>query len=667
MSRDIYLSYSIFVTDLIIKKTKMKKILLSACAILVASATFAQQRMAEMPKENTLRFAVNNPLVSVPSLNSAAAAPTQIWSDDFSSDTNWVIDHDVTSCSLDWQIGTNSTTGSYQTADITSTTASNGWAMIDSDAYGGTTGGTEVEDCWLTMAHPVDLNAFPNVNLYFESNYRSYNSEQTYVVVGIGDGAGEVIWPDLEPGTDISTLTNVFKPFDFASGDETTNGELVGVNISSALVGLTSIQLSDIYIRFHWTGTWGYAWFIDDAYLAETPDNSIAFDDAVTGGYHVDYLNYSPSGLNDIIGLDYSVTPIDQLTVRPFSCEAVISNTGISSQSVVLQYNVTGTAFSGESSPVVLASSEEATVAATPTFSPGIGSYVVDMWAEADSAGTGSIITTTDIESRDIEVSQYLYAKDEGAAKQAGSRVIGGVDDANEITTRFEIYANADLYSLRVFIDDSSTVGAKVYAVIYELDSTANDGVLFLDVSDDYTLTAQDINNWIDIPLLNSITLFSGFAYEFGVGGYQHPIDRSILGITANTSLYNGEHSLLDKPGLAINSATGLPYGVPTWFYITSTPMVRMNFDPGSVSTVSDVKQSIFDVYPNPCNGSFTISSDEYNDFLLSVINVLGQTVYSDIIDSKLTKVNLTGMSKGIYTVELKDENTIYTEKVIVE
>ena len=43
MNTAIWLSYSIFVADLIIKKTKMKKTLLSACAILVASATFAQQ------------------------------------------------------------------------------------------------------------------------------------------------------------------------------------------------------------------------------------------------------------------------------------------------------------------------------------------------------------------------------------------------------------------------------------------------------------------------------------------------------------------------------------------------------------------------------------------------------------------------------------------------
>ena len=156
--------------------------------------------------------------------------------------------------------------------------------MIDSDAYGGTTGGTEVEDCWLTMANPVDLNGYPYVTLEFETQYRSYNSEQCYIVVGIGDGAGNVTWPDLDPTTDISTMTNVFDPFPgYTSGNATTNPELVTVNISSALVGLTPTELADIYIRFHWTGTWGYAWFVDDFSIS-------GFPMGVMGDYNMDLV-----------------------------------------------------------------------------------------------------------------------------------------------------------------------------------------------------------------------------------------------------------------------------------------------------------------------------------------------------------------------------------------
>jgi len=284
------------------------------------------------------------------------------------------------------------------------------------------------------------------------------------------------------------------------------------------------------------------------------------------------------------------------------------------------------------------------------------------MWAEADSAGAGLVITNSSIETRNIEVSQYLYAKDEGAANLAGGYAVGDSDDQNQITSRFEIYANADLYSLRVFIDDVSTVGAKVYAVIYEADSTASNSLFFLDQSDDYTLTAQDLGNWVDIPFLNPISLLAGYAYEFGIGGYQHPTDISLVGTTANPALYNGEHSSFDELGLSTQSA-----GSPTWYYITSTPMVRMNFEPIIQSAISEFGVSMFDVYPNPSLGSFTIALEEAGEFTVSVINVLGQTVYTDVINSKLTKVNLTGISKGMYTVELSSGDVLYTEKLIIE
>ena len=89
------------------------------------------------------------------------------------------------------------------------------------------------------------------------------------IVVGVGDGSGNVTWPDLNTTTNISTMNNVFKVFPgYNSGDETTNPELISVNISSALDSLTSTELANIYIRFHWTGTWGYAWYVDDVSIS---------------------------------------------------------------------------------------------------------------------------------------------------------------------------------------------------------------------------------------------------------------------------------------------------------------------------------------------------------------------------------------------------------------
>ena len=623
----------------------MKKILLSACAVLVALATFAQSKMAELPKEAAIKFLANDvPVNYVPSISMAAPAPAPapFWFNQFDNSADWTTYDAINGGLQDWVIGTAGPTGSFSMpmGAIASTSTANGFAMYDSDALG--TSATNTQDATITYNGTVDCSAYSYVNINFESSHRKF---QDSVFVEVSNDA----WITFERfEVHASQVSN----------ESSTNPEFVSVNISNVAGNQASVSF-----RFHYEGQWDYAWMVDDVNFTETPDNLMSINNAVTGGYWVDYQNYSASGLNTMIGLDYTVTPVDQVAVRPFSCEAVIMNAGISSQSSVLRYDVTGSAtYSGSSVATVLASSDNVTIAATPTFSPGIGNYVVEMWAEADSAGAGLVTTNSTIETRNIEVSQYLYAKDEGAANQAGAYAVGDSDDQNQITSRFEIYANDDLYSLRVFIDDGSTVGAKVYAVIYESDSTASNSLFFLDQSDDYTLTAQDLGNWIDVPFLNPISLFAGYAYEFGVGGYQHPVDISRVGTTANPALYNGEHSSFDELGLSTQSA-----GTPTWYYITSTPMVRMNFEPIIQSAISEFGVSMFDVYPNPSLGSFTIYLEESGEFAVSVINVLGQTVYTNVIDSELTKVNLTGISKGMYTVELSSGDVLYTEKLIIE
>ena len=126
--------------------------------------------------------------------------------------------------------------------------------------------------------------------------------------------------------------------------------------------------------------------------------------------------------------------------------------------------------------------------------------------------------------------------------------------------------------------------------------------------------------------------------------------------------MYNGEHSIFDELGLSDQSA-----GTPTWYYTTSTPMARMNFDPSIISQVYDVKQTIFNVYPNPTNGVFAVELDATAKYDLTVYNVLGQTVLSESINTMSITIDLSSFDKGVYTVELKDKNAIYTEKVIVK
>ena len=645
----------------------MKKLYISIFALSLAINAFSQIDSQCLTIEDGKKVKQN---LEFNSNKFTAPSPLPIWAEDFANGipTSWE------NSTVPWVYRGTSTSpsnsvggqGAYSGINnspatnnpISSPTANNGFLIFDSDYYDNNgvvgafgTGSYATPHNGELLTDMIDLSSYSDVTLKMNSYFRTYAGQAfiDFYVSGVFQER-------------IQVHTNL------AVNASSSIDEVILARIPFSVVGNADVQMSFVFegSTNSNNGFSGYYfWQIDDLELVETPVNLIEIEDVVIGGYWIDYINYSGSGLNGIIGLDYTITPTSQLANHPYSIEGILRNSGSADQLSMLKYEVYGASgsYSGASTPTTVIAysatntNDSMVVAANPLLSPVIGVYGVSIWAESDSLGT--ITSVSDTVYKGIEISEYIYAKDYGE-NNSGSYILGGVEDQNHISTRYEMYADEQLTGLRVYISDRSHVGAEVKAVLYELDSTATEPI-FLAESDNYILTAQDLGSWVDIPFDGGIDLYSGWAYEFGIAGFVHPTDSAYVG-TSGISLYNGEHSLFDELGLSTQSA-----GTPTWYYITATPMVRMNFDPGSANAVSDMKQTIFTTYPNPTNGIFTIRLGEVANYDVTVNNVLGQTVFSTTTNEMNTTIDLSNFDKGVYTVELKDENAIYTEKIIVE
>ncbi|MBC8510522.1 MAG: hypothetical protein H8D33_02535, partial [Cryomorphaceae bacterium] len=105
-----------------------------------------------------------------------------------------------------------------------------------------------------------------------------------------------------------------------------------------------------------------------------------------------------------------------------------------------------------------------------------------------------------------------------------------------------------------------------------------------LDQTDDYTIQPSDLGAWITLSFSSEYTLTAGTTFRIALGSYLNPLDT--VGInTSGVGNYSSQ-GLYDKDGIYSD-----PVGTPNWYTISGIPMLRMNFDPGSVSAVSDVKQ----------------------------------------------------------------------------
>ena len=74
-------------------------------------------------------------------------------------------------------------------------------------------------------------------------------------------------------------------------------------------------------------------------------------------------------------------------------------------------------------------------------------------------------------------------------------------------------------------------------------------------------------------------------------------------------------------------------------------------------------------VYPNPSNGNFTLSIEDYNhsNFKINVIDVTGKLVYNQQINSPQTSINLEKLNKGIYFMQLNDGVNQTTKRIVIQ
>ena len=636
----------------------MKKIYLFILIGLGLSLNAQQNEFLKPIKKDVLEYQRTSKIS--PSVNK-----TVIYSNTFANPSDWVIAHDATACSLDWQVGTGlACTGSYPIATIVSTTASDGYAMLDSDSYGGATGGTEIEDSWLTMASPVDLNGYPNVVVEFETQYRRYNSENPYIVVGIGDGSGNVVWPDLDPTTDITNMSNVFYAFpDWASqsgvtGNATANPEVVQVNISAALVGLTTTQLADIYIRFNWTGTWGYAWFVDDFKIVEQAANDIQ---AQSGWIFETNSN----------GAEYGRTPIAHAGTDYDIGGSVVNFGALDQTNVTLDVNFSGpSTISSTSSIALLENDSSHTFNNSENVNLQVGVYngTYTFSSDADTADANNVY------ERNFEITSDLYSLDginvhptnSLDLSSLGSNSWADAADGLVCATLYPMKQNEVINSVRTYITTTSMANSEV--VLYILDSLDMVSGMFgnaLFTSDLYTVTANDVSQgYFDIPV---VTL-TGWDPNTGQNTWAN-LDVTPGNYYAAVELYSAGNTydirILDDetvPQPAWQSVIWYPQDQA----YTNGNAFAIQLILGNNVNVTESTLEEVSVYPNPSNGVFNVNTSSNETLNANVFDVAGKLIYTSTLSNSST-IDLSNFGKGTYILELSNSKGSHKETLTVQ
>lgn len=605
-------------------------------SVAFAFSAIAQTTNHELTKKDTRTVSKATSVVSIPS---SASTATVIWQNDCSNISDWTLAN-TSIPPIDWSIEMDPAAIPVTAlSPFNSSTASNGYLFINSDATGGgDNDGTPVE-CTATSPM-IDLTGWPYVQLTFSHNYRWWQDDRA-VRVSVDGGTS---WTQY----DITSLVGGNVADGYPNLQNSNNPQNEIINISSIAGDQDSVMVQFYYFD---NDIWAWYWAVDDVAISEIPDNAMNITDAVQGGWWVNYANV---GSGD--GYDYTYKPLSQMT-NPYSFEAVLRNAGIAPQNTYLNAHVIDdmgtTVYSDVSSTLLLdVIYPQDTFAANSTFTPTTtGVYTVNMWGTGDSTSSPTTTLTT-------VVTNYIYGRDEDSPDGAWrvGRSCGGM----VLGAKYDMYTDETLYSIQAHIDDESVVGTSVYAILYEDDP--NGDPIYLTQSDDYTITAADLGNWIEIPFDGGQDVYAGTPYVAAIAGYPNPVDTFLVSVSG-TSLAG---CYIQDNGCDIGSG-----GFGYWYTTSETPMIRMNFDPASLS-VENIFVDEFSVHPNPTNGTFTLELNNVksDDYKISITNVLGQEVYlilKEINGTISEDIDISNLEKGVYILEISSSESSVSEKIILE
>lgn len=566
-----------------------------------------------------------------------------IWSNDFNTPADWVIDNDgQTGSTYGWTI--DAVADSWYFGSGMNSTSGGNFAELSN---GDPTQGTQALDVvyTLTTAVGIDIPNLPantgntdQVTLQFEQYGARFNDLQ-----------------ELQISTDGITFTpiwnNNYHPVLSATapGNQYPNPELISINLAPYITG----NANNFWIRFAWTTNYPsaatnpnvwvtYGWLIDDLKIFTNPDNDLEAQDPYWG---TAYLNY------------YQI-PLTQTAPIDFTTNAF--NNGITTQTnAVLNVDITGAeTFSGTSQTANIAPGAYDSLILSTPFTPGtVGTYNVS-WGITQTE-VDDVPSNNDNADITFNVTDYIYARDKGT--QTGTNSNGG--EGYEVGNLFDIWTTQNAYKIDLKLSNTTQVGSILQGKIYYLDPAASDlasGLSQVGETNFHQVVASNFSGILSLPLLFPTQLDANSTYLVvirtdGDGGATNDVVIAAAGTSdPQTSFFYDETD-------------------QTWYYTTNTPMVRLNFFDDLGLDESGALANL-NAFPNPATDlvSITYSLNNSSDINIEVLDITGKTVASISQGVKeqgtyKADINTSTFAAGVYYANVSHGEGVSTIKFVVK
>ena len=556
-------------------------------------------------------------------------------------------------------------TGDFGAASaMNSTTAANGLLIVDSDLFGADANydAAWIENSWVQTGEAIDCSSLDYVSISLETRYRCWDngasddSEKCLIEIS-RDG---VNWPDISTfaevdgtvdygdGVLVPSRWEVFPGYETGSGSD--NPSLVEFDITSAAGGE-----SMVYVRFRWSGTWGYSWEIDDISVYETPANDIRIDN------YLSYTDYFTTGI-----WEAGVFAEGQLS--SLEAAAKVYNVGYLEQAgTMLTLDVDGTVASSD--PMLLAYQAVDTLR-VPFDMAAVGTYNLTYTVSTDNEDENPANNEA---TQSFEVSSLHYGRDNGT--MTAEFPAEGTDDFIALNP-YDIFEDVTVYAIDVAIVAGSDNGTPVVAHLFDgsdanyleeqyggLVSSTSELDLAANYSNDGT---EDDIVWYTLVLEEP---YEAAGNSVLAAGFEHYGGSSV-------QIWESQYTYDNTSFVYGPFGSGSAYD---WYYTNEVPMVRLNLDPNATNTVAveEIAEGPFQLYPafpNPAAESTRIQYrlDQVADVALEVRDMTGKVVNQIVRGTQPAgyhsiTLDVANMAAGVYTYTLNVNDARSTQRLIIK
>ena len=571
------------------------------------------------------------------------------WTEDFSTGipANWQ-NYDPANSNVIWTWSTDPSDVTFGTQpDFASISASNGFALFDSDNYGS------------SVVHDVRLET-PAINcanqdtvvIHFENQYAYYNATSLPQLGVSTNGINFTYFP---------ILTNV-----------ASNALEDAVQVEEVDISAVAANQPMVYLQFRWQGNWEYGWKIDDIRLQNNftppPPHNVGISD-----FNYPIKNYA--------------TPLSQISNDPLLFAVNVANSGSLPQTNLSAYIELSDSFNVIYSDslridTLPAGYQDSSLSFTGGFTPTLtlGEYQLTYWISSDSIARDISLEDNLIQTSWL-ITENLFSKENIAT--------GSVQPENGSD-----YLIGNVYTTGSGFSAGDYIATRAYFA----------------VQDNAPLAGKTLNFWL-VAVADSITdswdnfdLNAAFAthpalHTMGFGSYTFPagsqsfqivsvplqsaVGAPIVLLQPNTRYillldFSGVNNVL---AAAANDEVKLE-GVSTVAYNNGwlldglgtgqNLVARLEIEENEVSTQSIIlENATLDLQPNPTADFLQIAlmMDNFNNADLTILLVDGQVIhhqYLGNIKNKEVRLDATQWATGVYVAKVITPKGILTKRFIV-